>query len=163
MSLMLRLAVLVGLMVALAQAQMGPTITSPPSNTTVAPGQKLNIEYQYPNMGEGDYKINIDLWEDASAKQHIANLASNVQLPPINNTGTKLSSNISASYEVTLPKELNFTFYLTVNQVAQTKGMGALNASSFPLMLHSAAMTHLPQSLPLLLTIALAVLGFSLF
>ncbi|CAO3644858.1 unnamed protein product [Cunninghamella echinulata] len=161
MSIMLRLTILVGLMVALAQAQLGPTITSPPSNATISPGQKVNIEYHYPNMGEGDYRINIDLWEDASAKQHITNLASNVQLPPINNTGTNLASNISASYEVTFPKDLNFTFYLTINQIAQTRM--PFNASSAPLMLHSAAMSNLPQSLPLLLTIALVVLGLSFF
>ncbi|CAO3642973.1 unnamed protein product [Cunninghamella blakesleeana] len=164
MTMMLRLAVLVGLMITLVTAQVGPVIISPASNATVTPGKKLNIEYQYPNMGAGDYKINIDLWQDASSTQLISNLASNVSIPPGNSTGVNLKTNLSSSYEVTLPNNLNFTFYLTITQLTQTTGgLGSFGVSSFPVMLHSAAMTHLPQSLSLLLAIALGVLGFTFF
>lgn len=54
---------LFSLLVACVSAQVGPSIKTPEYNSTVTPGDHITIEYEYQNMGTGNYTLGKSLHE----------------------------------------------------------------------------------------------------
>ncbi|CAO3584638.1 unnamed protein product [Absidia cylindrospora] len=162
MSALLHLTLIFSLILVLVKAQVGPVISSPENNATVAAGKPLKIEYSYPNLGPGTYTVDVNLWKDASASEPMQNLVTGFSVPDGASNGTNLQFNTNATISVDMPSNLTDTFYLTLHQHVQIQSGNEPTVRSAPLMLHSAAMAHLPQSLSVLLVIALGAFGFSL-
>ncbi|KAI8340213.1 hypothetical protein BC941DRAFT_419747 [Chlamydoabsidia padenii] len=161
MSMLFRLTILVCLLLALVKAQVGPVITEPANNATVSPGKTLSIAYSYPNLGPGTYTVDVNLWQDAAVTQLIQNLLTGVSVPEGSSNGTSNAFNTSTTINVDMPSNLTDTFYLTLHQHVKTQNGNAPAVRSFPLMLHSAAMSHIPQSMSVLLAVAVGVFGLS--
>jgi hypothetical protein len=161
MSLLLHFTLLVSLMLALVHAQVGPVITEPANNATVSPGKTLNVAYSYPNLGPGTYTVDVNIWQDASVSQLIQNLRTGVSVPAGVSNGTNNAFNTSTTISVDMPSNLTDIFYLTLHQHVETQSGHAPTVRSAPLMLHSAAMSYLPQSMSVLLAVALGVFGFT--
>ncbi|ORX60354.1 hypothetical protein DM01DRAFT_1332511 [Hesseltinella vesiculosa] len=153
--------VLLGMMLAITQAQVGPTIYSPAENSTIAPNQKLNINFSYQNLGTGTYTLDVSFWQDPSASQLIATVLTGSSLPSGSSSGTTIAFSMNGSVSVTAPSSLNETFYMTLTEHVSTQGNQNVSVKSMPMMLHSGAMAHLPTSLSALLLISLAVVGLS--
>ncbi|CAO3646544.1 unnamed protein product [Cunninghamella blakesleeana] len=137
-------------------AQLGPEIITPAVNDTVYPGRTTTIQFQYQNIGTGDYYVDIDLWQDPSAETLINNIVSNYKLPPGNSTGVNLAFKKNATYDWKPQRGLNFTFYLTVTEKANTTISQNVKLRSFPIMLHTAGAL---QVLPNLFVILLFTMG----
>lgn len=128
-----------------AEAQVGPQIFSPANNATVNPGEKIPIQFAYQNMGTGVCKVNIALWEDASAKLKIQDVVTDYTLNPGNSSGAHVAFTMNGTYDWSVPHGMNFSFYLTVTEVTDT-ALGNFSLQSFPIMLHpSAAWAVLPN------------------
>ncbi|KAI9299537.1 hypothetical protein BJ944DRAFT_274152 [Cunninghamella echinulata] len=140
------------------QAQLGPTIISPLSNDTVYPGQTTTIQFQYQNIGTGDYIIDIDLWQDPSGKELINNVVSNYKVPPGNSSGAYVAFKKNATFDWHVQHGLNFTFYLTVTERSQTRISQNLTLRSFPLMLHTAGALHLLPNLFVILFFSMGLI-----
>ncbi|KAI9005824.1 hypothetical protein CLU79DRAFT_780909 [Phycomyces nitens] len=139
-------------------AQVGPTITFPPENGTITAGETLEIKYTYPNMGTGNYSVDIAIWEDPSATQNILNITTNEAIPSGNSTGFTLAFNLTSSYKWKVPHGLNETIYLTVTEYAKTSFFFPEQRSA-PMMLHvSAAFAFLPSPAISLLFVSMAIL-----
>lgn len=54
---------LFSLLIACVSAQVGPSIKTPEYNSTVTPGDHITIEYEYQNMGTGNYTLGKSLHE----------------------------------------------------------------------------------------------------
>ncbi|KAI8073336.1 hypothetical protein BC940DRAFT_291096 [Gongronella butleri] len=128
-------------------AQLGPVITYPASNATVDPGSKVTLQFSYQNMGDGAYSADIALWEDASATLWLEDVVKGYDLSPGNSSGSFIPFNYNGTYDWWVPHGMNFTFYLTVTERANTTGAGNLTLRSMPLMLHpSSAWAMLPNT-----------------
>lgn len=123
-----------------AKAQLGPEIISPAQNETVEPGKKIDIVYQYQNMGVGNYTIDVQLWQDAAVSIPINDVVIDQPIASGNSSGVKVSFLLNSTYSWKVPHGLNDTFWLTVTEGAQTafykKGV---NLRSRPVMLHTSA------------------------
>ncbi|KAI8069183.1 hypothetical protein BC940DRAFT_298085 [Gongronella butleri] len=154
------LAVL-AVLLAVAQAQVGPTIFSPAENSTIAPNSNLNIDFQYQNLGAGNYTLDVSFWQDAAATQLIETVLTGHSLDSGSSSGTSIAFALNASVSVKTPGSLNETFYMTLTEHASTQSNAGVTVQSMPRMLHSGAMTHLPTSLSALLLLGLLVVGYS--
>ncbi|OBZ89327.1 hypothetical protein A0J61_02612 [Choanephora cucurbitarum] len=117
-------------------AQLGTQIYFPNSNDTVKPGQKIDIAYGYQNMGNGTYKVDIDVWQDSARSILAENIAQNVSVAPGNSTGTRLDFYLNNTYGWTVPHGLNSTVYLTVTTKADLASSLHLSMQSRGIMLH---------------------------
>ncbi len=156
----LYLSVIVLILCQFVKAQLGPVIISPVQNATVPVNDKVDIVYQYQNVGTGNYTIDIQLWRDAAVTDLISNVTTNHPIKPGNSTGFKLDFRLNDTYTWSVPRGLNSTFWLTVTGNAQTamhtKG---LRLRSRPLMLHpSAASLSKPTSIALLFAMSVVTL-----
>lgn len=153
-------------------AQVGPDISNPPYNGTVTPGDHVEIDFQYQNVGTGNYTVDIAIWNDASATQLIQNITTNREVPSGNSTGVQLDFTYNSSYTWNVPGGLTYTnpnnssdvtpveiFYLTVTAVADTTYLQDIRLCSRPIMLHyNAAAGLAPLHIFGLVAIALPVL-----
>lgn len=141
-------------------AQLGTTIISPVQNATVNPGEKVDILYQYQNMGNGSYVIDVDLWQDNAAETLAKNIATNVSIASGTSAGTKLAFYYNATYTWTVPHGLNSTFYLTVTTKPKLVYNNAqLVMRSRPVVLHtSAGILNMPLHKLGLLAVSIGVL-----
>ncbi|KAI9365848.1 hypothetical protein BD770DRAFT_377375 [Pilaira anomala] len=122
------------------KAQLGPVISSPVQNATVDPGSKVEIIYEYQNLGPGNYSIDIQLWQDAAVTIPISDVVKDESVKEGNSTGVKVSFTLSSSYTWKVPHGLNDTFWLTVTGHAQTPAYKkGVSLRSRPLMLHTSA------------------------
>ncbi|KAF7724275.1 hypothetical protein EC973_001176 [Apophysomyces ossiformis] len=149
-------------------AQVGPNITSPVENATIVPGQDLKIEYEYQNLGTGNYMVDIALWLDPSATELLYTIVENYTVSPGNSEGVTLNFTNTASYTWKVPHNLitpNNTegiVYLNVRELTQTKFIPYISLRSFAIMLHvNAAASHLPASYLFTFFLSLAVLCIS--
>ncbi|CAO3646953.1 unnamed protein product [Mucor hiemalis] len=144
-------------------AQLGTTILSPTQNSTVSPGQKVDILYQYQNMGNGTYVVDVNLWQDNAADTLAKNIATNVSVASGTSAGTKLAFYYNATYTWTVPHGLNSTFYLTVTTKPQLAYNSAqLVMRSRPVVLHtSAGILNMPFHKLGLLAVSVGVLFFA--
>ena len=170
------LFIIMALVFALANqtaAQLGPTVIKPEFNSTVTPGDKITIEYDYQNMGTGDYTVKIDLWSDSGRRDLLQNVVDGKKIEGGNSTGVQVAFNYSATYDWKVPKGLSHVvtnaegnqveesipmFYLTVTTVANTEYWQNLSLSSRPIRLHyNAGALNLPASKLMLLALAIPV------
>ncbi|KAL0075178.1 hypothetical protein J3Q64DRAFT_1763743 [Phycomyces blakesleeanus] len=141
-------------------AQVGPTITFPHENGTIVAGETVEIKYDYPNMGTGNYSVDIALWADASATQNLLNITTNEVIPSGNSTGFTLAFNLTSTYKWKVPNGLNETVYLTVTEYAKTSFFFPEQRSA-PMMLHvSAAFAFLPFPAVSLFFVSMVILYF---
>lgn len=150
-------------------AQVGPEITNPPYNATVQAGDTVTINYEYQNMGTGNYTVDIAIWLDASATDLIQNITTNEPIAGGNSTGFQVNFTNTASYDWQVPHGLTFTnssgdkqtldiFYLTVTTTANTHFFNDLQLRSRPILLHySSAVIHTPAHGVLLFVLSIAV------
>lgn len=73
------------------QAQLGPIVLSPVQNQTVPSGGKIDIVYQYQNVGTGNYTVDIQLWQDAAVTIPISNITTNHNVKSGNSSGVQVS------------------------------------------------------------------------
>jgi hypothetical protein len=144
-----------------ADAQVGPQIFSPANNATVNPGEKTPIQFAYQNMGTGVCKVNIALWEDASAKIKIQDVVTNYTLAPGNSSGAQIAFTMNGTYDWYVPHGMNFTFYLTVTEATDTE-LGNFSLQSFPIMLHPSAAWAVLPNLAFALTLIAGLVTFQL-
>lgn len=165
-SLVITTTLLFSLLIALVSAQVGPDIKTPEYNSTVTPGDDITIEYEYSNVGTGNYTVDISLWQDASATQLIQNVTTDHAVDGGNSTGVQLNFTYTASYDWTVPGGLTVkrTFdngteveespqliYLTVTAVSDTSFFDDLRLRSRPVLLHyNAAALNAPNVMLLL-------------
>jgi hypothetical protein len=95
-------------------AQLGTEINSPLSNSTIKPGDKIEIDFGYQNMGTGTYSIDVNVWTDNTLKTLSTSVANDYSIPAGNSTGTQLAFFLNSTYSWTVPHGLNETVYLTV-------------------------------------------------
>ncbi|KAI9491594.1 hypothetical protein BDB00DRAFT_874157 [Zychaea mexicana] len=161
-----------------AYAQVGPDVKTPEFNATVTPGDRITIEYEYQNVGTGNYTVEIDLWEDSGKRYLLQNVCKDEPLAGGNSTGVQLNFTMSATYDWTVPGDLTHKvsneegeevdeavdmFFLTVTAVADTYFYEDLALTSRPVRLHyNAAALALPNKL-LLLALAVPVSLFYFF
>ncbi|KAI7882046.1 hypothetical protein K492DRAFT_236262 [Lichtheimia hyalospora FSU 10163] len=161
---------LFSLLIACVSAQVGPSIKTPEYNATVTPGDDITIEFEYSNVGTGNYTLDIALWQDASASQLIQNVTTDHELDGGNSTGVQLNFTYTGSYDWTVPGGLTIkrTFdngteveespqliYLTVTAVSETSFFDDLRLRSRPVMLHYNAATLNAPNVMLLLGVGL--------
>ncbi|KAI9351626.1 hypothetical protein BD770DRAFT_393681 [Pilaira anomala] len=143
-------------------AQLGTEILSPTYNTTVNVGDKIQIQYQYQNMGNGSYLVDVDLWNNGAADNLAKNIAKDVSVQSGNSAGTKLAFHLNATYEWTVPKGLNDTLYLTVTAKPELETKIGLSMRSRPILIHiNSAITNLPIQKLSLFALALFVVFFT--
>jgi hypothetical protein len=131
----LTIALVFALFVYQCSAQLGTTIYTPVSNDTVSPGQQVDTEFSYANIGTGNYSINVDLWQDAGATSLAQSIASNVTVQGGNSTGNQVAFTINSTYTWTVPEGLNETVYLTVTTYPNSNFFKTTMRSR-PLLLH---------------------------
>ncbi|KAI8380962.1 uncharacterized protein BYT42DRAFT_564785 [Radiomyces spectabilis] len=159
---LLRFLFLVTLGALMATAQMGPEITNPKRNATINAGEKINIDFEYQNLGTGEYSVDISLWLDPSFETLLQNITTNHEIDSGNSTGVHLDMTQNATYEWKVPHGLNDTVYLTVTEYVQTTAFKNLRVHSAPVMLHfSAGTIHLPTHHVGLLLLGLVIFVFS--
>lgn len=142
-------------------AQLGTAITYPISNDTVTPGQKIDIQYHYQNMGNGSYTVDVDLWQDNGVSILAKNIATDVSVPSGTSAGTKLDFSLNATYTWTVPKGLNETVYLTVTTKPDLENKLAFTMRSRPIVLHiNAGLMNMPIQKIGLLALSIGVLFF---
>jgi hypothetical protein len=97
-------------------AQLGPTITSPSTNTTVHPGESIDITFEYENLGTGNYSVDIVAINDLSNPVPIVNITTDLQVPDGNSTGWNLNFTLDYTYSGwKVPHGLlNETFWIVV-------------------------------------------------
>lgn len=150
--------------ISLVTAQVGPQITSPEYNGTITPGETLSIQYNYQNMGNGNYTVDIAVWLDASATQLAANITTDHEIKSGNSTGVALNYTLSDSYDWNVPHGLNETVYLTVTEKANTDYNMSLQLRSRPIMLHvNGGAVALPTVGGTLLAVVLCMLAMFAF
>jgi hypothetical protein len=100
----------------IALAQLGPTITSPSTNTTVHPGESIDITFEYENLGTGNYSVDIVAINDLSNPVPIVNITTALQVPDGNSTGWNLNFTLDYTYSGwKVPHGvLNETFWIVV-------------------------------------------------
>ena len=146
------------------KAQLGPVISSPVQNATVDPGSKVDIVYEYQNLGPGNYSIDIQLWQDAAVTIPISDVVKGESVKEGNSTGVKVSFTLSSSYTWKVPRGLNDTFWLTVTGHAQTPAYKkGVSLRSRPLMLHTSAANLISKPANLILLFFGAAMTFALF
>ncbi|KAI8373797.1 hypothetical protein BD560DRAFT_393562 [Blakeslea trispora] len=134
------LIILLGLFMSAAYAQLGPVVLSPEQNATVPAGGKMDIVYQYQNIGNGSYSVDIQLWQDAAATIPISDVVKDQEIKPGNSSGVKASFYLNNTYSWNVPHGLNKTFWLTVTEAAETKLYAkGVSLRSRPVMLHTSA------------------------
>ncbi|KAI8079078.1 uncharacterized protein B0P05DRAFT_587299 [Gilbertella persicaria] len=131
--------------------QLGTQINYPVSNDTVQPGQKVDIAYGYQNMGNGTYKVDVDLWQDSALSILAQNIAQNVSVTGGNSTGTQLAFYLNSTYGWTVPHGLNSTVYLTVTTKADLAYSSVdISMRSRGIVLHvNSGYQHMPQQFSL--------------
>lgn len=145
-------------------AQLGTEITYPITNATVSPGQKVEILYNYQNMGNGSYTVDLDLWQDNAVSILARNIATNVSVESGTSVGTNIAFFLNSTYTWTVPKGLNETVYLTVTTKPQLESKLNLSMRSRPIVLHiSAAFMNMPIQKLSLLALSIGVLFFAGF
>ncbi|RCH89497.1 hypothetical protein CU098_007936 [Rhizopus stolonifer] len=148
---------LIALSYCLVYAQLGPVVLSPAQNGTIPAGGKIDIVYQYQNIGTGNYSVDIQLWQDGAVSIPISDVAKNHEIKPGNSTGAKVNFYLNDTFTWNVPHGLNSTFWLTVTESAQTsfykKGV---SLRSRPVMLHTSAgsVVSSPVSIVVLLGIS---------
>ncbi|KAJ8663338.1 hypothetical protein O0I10_000577 [Lichtheimia ornata] len=168
-SFVITTALLSLLLIGFVSAQVGPDIKTPEYNATVTPGDHITIEYEYSNVGTGNYTVDLALWQDASATQLIQNVTTDHAVDGGNSTGVQLNFTYTASYDWTVPGGLTVkrTFdngteveespqliYLTVTAVSETSFFDDLRLRSRPVLLHYNAATLNAPNVMLLLGVA---------
>lgn len=146
----------------LCSAQLGVEINDPISNSTIEPGQKIDIKYGYQNMGNGTYTVDIDLWQDNALSELSRNIDKNVSVTSGNSKGTKLEFYLNSTYGWTVPRGLNSTVYLTVTAKTQLAFSNVdLSMRSRAIVLHvNAGLQNLPMHQWAFLVLSLVVLAF---
>jgi hypothetical protein len=145
----------------LCSAQIGAQINSPVTNSTIEPGQKIDIQYGYENMGNGSYMVDIDLWQDSASSELARNIDTNVSVASGNSAGTKLDFYLNATYGWTVPRGLNSTVYLTVTAKSRLASNLTLSMRSRSILLHvNSGLQNLPMHQWAFLALAVSVLAF---
>lgn len=152
-------AVLLFLFIQVSLAQVGPKIISPEYNATIKAGDTVKIEYEYQNMGTGNYTADFQIYRDPSATDLDQNITTNHDIAPGNSTGTSLNYTLTDSYDWTVPDGLNETVYLVVYEHAKTNFFST-DLRSRPIMLHvSAGWILKPANALALLLLSLGVVS----
>ncbi|KAF1805265.1 hypothetical protein V8B55DRAFT_1493017 [Mucor lusitanicus] len=146
-------------------AQLGTQINFPISNSTIEPGQKIDIAYGYQNMGNGSYVVDIDLWQDNTLTSLAKNIDKDVSVASGNSTGTQLNFYMNSTYSWSVPHGLNKTVYLTVTTKSKLSYSNVdLSMRSRAIVLHvNAGIMNLPMEklgLAALSMLVLALVGF---
>ncbi|KAI7854730.1 hypothetical protein BDC45DRAFT_507970 [Circinella umbellata] len=159
-----------------AWAQVGPTVKTPEFNSTVTPGDHITIEYEYQNVGTGNYSLEINLWQDSGRRYLLQNVCKDHPIEGGNSTGVQINFTLSATYDWTVPGDLTHKvkndegedvdeavdmFYLDVTTVANTHFFESLNLKSRPVRLHyNAGALTLPNNLLLIGLAAISLFYF---
>ncbi|KAG1461329.1 hypothetical protein G6F56_005753 [Rhizopus delemar] len=139
----------------LCAAQLGAEIFKPESNDTISPGEKVNTQFQYNNMGVGQYTLDVNLWKDNGLNDLAYAVAHGIPLPSGNSTGTHVDFYMNSTYSWTVPHGLNETVYLTVHTNI-TSSTSNLTLRSAPIMLHvNSALSLIPSNLLLVFILVL--------
>ncbi|CAO0789414.1 unnamed protein product [Mucor circinelloides] len=146
-------------------AQLGTQINFPITNSTIEPGQKIDIAYGYQNMGNGSYVVDIDLWQDNTLTSLAKNIDHDVPVPAGNSTGTQLNFYLNSTYSWSVPHGLNKTVYLTVTTKPKLSYSNVnLSMRSRAIVLHvNAGIMNLPMEklgLAALSMLVLCLAGF---
>ncbi|OBZ87406.1 hypothetical protein A0J61_04540 [Choanephora cucurbitarum] len=155
------LIAILSLLLSAVHAQLGPVVLSPEQNATVPAGGKMDIVYQYQNVGNGSYSVDIQLWQDAAATIPISDVVKDQEIKAGNSSGVKVNFYLNTTYSWNVPHGLNKTFWLTVTETAETKLYAkGISLRSRPVMLHtSAAKLHFtPTSMAYLLASSVCLL-----
>ncbi|KAI8990196.1 hypothetical protein BDB01DRAFT_780389 [Pilobolus umbonatus] len=122
------------------KAQIGPKIFVPEQNQTVEAGEKSEISYQYSNLGDGDYKIDIQLWKDSAVTVPIQDIVIDYPIQPGNSTGVQVPFTYNATYTWKVPKGLDEIFWMTLTckTVTPLYPKGVVMRSR-PVLLHTSA------------------------
>lgn len=135
------------LFVSACSAQLGTQINTPAWNSTIKPGDKIDIQFGYQNMGSGTYTVDIDVWTDNTLKTLAKNVVEDYSVPPGNSTGTQLKFYLNSTYTWKVPHGFNETVYLTVT----TKPNLTYNAANYSMrsravLLHvNSAFVNMPK------------------
>ncbi|KAL9549651.1 hypothetical protein MBANPS3_005109 [Mucor bainieri] len=129
-------------------AQIGTQINFPISNSTIQPGQKIDIAYGYQNM-------------DNTLTTLAKNIDHDVSVPSGNSTGTQLEFFLNATYGWSVPHGLNKTVYLTVTTKSKLSYSSVdLKMRSRAIVLHvNAGLMNLPMEKLGLAALSMLVLG----
>lgn len=144
----------------LALAQLGPPILSPASNSTVYPGESVDITFEYENLGTGNYTVDIIAINDLSNPVPVVNITTNHQVTNGNSTGFTLSDTLNYTYSGwKVPRgTLNQTFWIVVVEHYALVAVGNSPASQVKgpaLLLHNSLAINLNPSFSFIaLTIA---------
>jgi hypothetical protein len=161
MANILQILLLLATLLTLCSAQLGAEIHFPIANSTIEPGQKIEIQYSYNNMGNGTYTVDIDLWQDAGLTQLARNIDTNVSVHSGNSAGTKLEFRLNATYEWTVPRGLNSTVFLSVKPKLRLDTNLDASMRARGIMLHvNAGLRNLPMHQWTFLVLAISVLTF---
>jgi hypothetical protein len=136
----------------IALAQEGPRIISPASNTTYGPGDSVDITFQYPNLGTGNYSVDIYAVNSLSNPIPVVNITLDHDVPDGNSTGSQLAFYLNYTYSGwKIPHNtLNSTFWIVVNEHYALSIAGNVPANSVEgpsLLLHNSLGVNLNPSL----------------
>ncbi|CEP17576.1 hypothetical protein [Parasitella parasitica] len=143
----LQVFVTIFVFIAACSAQIGTQVNFPITNSTIVPGQKIDIAYGYQNMGNGSYVVDLDLWQDNTLTLLAKNIDTNVPIPSGNSTGTQLDFFLNSTYSWSVPHGLNKTVYLTVTTKSKLSYSSVdLSMRSRAIVLHvNAGIMNLPM------------------
>ncbi|KAG2231084.1 hypothetical protein BDF21DRAFT_409107 [Thamnidium elegans] len=148
----------------LAKAQLGPKVLSPIQNATVDPGSKVDIVYEYQNLGTGDYSIDIQLWQDAAVTIPVSDVVINEPITAGNSSGIKVAFTLNSTYTWKVPRGLNSTFWLTVTGNTRTAlYKDGVNLRSRPVMLHTSAANLMSKPASVVILLLASVITLALF
>ncbi|GAA5794909.1 hypothetical protein EDC94DRAFT_591912 [Helicostylum pulchrum] len=148
----------------LVQAQLGPKVVTPMQNATVDPGSKVDIVYEYQNLGTGDYSVDIQLWQDAAVSIPISDVVINEPITAGNSSGIKVAFTLNSTYTWKVPRGLNSTFWLTVTGNARTAlYKNGVNLRSRPVMLHTSAANLMSKPASVVILLLASAITLALF
>ncbi|KAI9483022.1 MAG: hypothetical protein EXX96DRAFT_556557 [Benjaminiella poitrasii] len=145
-------------------AQLGPVIISPEQNATIPAGGKVEISYQYQNMGTGNYSVDIQLWQDAAVTTPISDIVRDHAIKSGTSSGVKISFVMNDTYSWNVQHGLNKTFWLTVTETAQTafypKGIAL---RSRPVLLHTSDATTVLSRPAMIASLSISLMAVNIF
>ncbi|CEG73971.1 hypothetical protein RMATCC62417_09252 [Rhizopus microsporus] len=139
-------------------AQLGAKIFYPENNATITPGEKINTQFRYNNMGPGQYTLDINLWKDSAARELAYNVAKGISLPEGNISGTHNDFSMNGTYSWTVPHGLDELIYLTVHANVTHQGSVLTMRSNFVMLHVNSALSHLPMPSWMLLIFTIFIL-----
>ncbi|OZJ02122.1 hypothetical protein BZG36_04742 [Bifiguratus adelaidae] len=112
---------------------LGIDITSPANNATIKGGDTVQINFTYPNLGDGNYSVSFYLLTQPYNTTNEQTITTDYAIPNGNSSSFQMSMN--ASYSWNVDKHLYGELYLTAVTMTNTTDFGVINATSDPITL----------------------------